>query len=375
MSSASKQQLPFREWPNDDRHRWEAVFKPGDLFDDTNRGAHLAPSTREALRVSYARYLRFIAEHHHGLLERPPEVRLNRELIAEYVSRLRRTNQESSVVTTLRHLRLALRLICPDVDWAWLLTITKRIAAAAPRRARKHPTVTSERLYLLGIELIDRAVATGCKDGEISKLAAMEYRDGLLIALLALFLPRRRTVTAIQIGKQLVRAGELWALEIPPEDTKNKQALDFSISADMSRRIDVFLQDFRVHLPGADRHNGLWASNKRRPMSHSAIYDAVRRRTKKAFGFAVNLHQFRHAAGCFWSIQDPVNVRGVKDLLGHASFEKTTEKHYMMGQSRLAGRALAKAIDTRGPGCQLNGVGEAAQSISEGRPSSIFAPG
>ena len=26
-------------------------FKPGDLFDDANRGAHLAPSTREALRV------------------------------------------------------------------------------------------------------------------------------------------------------------------------------------------------------------------------------------------------------------------------------------------------------------------------------------
>jgi site-specific recombinase XerD len=137
----------------------------------------------------------------------------------------------------------------------------------------------------------------------------------------------------------------LWALEIPPEDTKNKQALDFSISADMSRRIDVFLQEFRVHLPAADRHNGLWASNKRRPMSHSAIYDAVRRHTKRAFGFAVNLHRFRHAAGSFWSIQDPVNVRGVKDLMGHASFEKTTEKHYVMGQSRLAGRALAKALD------------------------------
>ena len=76
----------------------------------------------------------------------------------------------------------------------------------------------------------------------------MEYRDGLLIALLALFLPRRRTVTAIRIGKQLVRAGELWALDIPPEDTKNKQALDFPISADMSRRIDVYLQEFRVRL-------------------------------------------------------------------------------------------------------------------------------
>jgi hypothetical protein len=66
-------------------------------------------------------------------------------------------------------------------------------------------------------------------------------------------------------------------------------------------------------------------------MSDSAIYDAVRRRTKTTFGFGVNLHWFRHAAGCFWSIQDSVNVRGVKDLMGHASYDKTTEKYYVMG--------------------------------------------
>jgi hypothetical protein len=43
------------------------------------------------------------------------------------------------------------------------------------------------------------------------------------------------------------------------------------------------------------------------------------------------------------AVQDPANVRGVKDLLGHSSFG-TTEKHYSMAQSRLAGRALARAI-------------------------------
>ena len=80
-------------------------------------------------------------------------------------------------------------------------------------------------------------------------------------------------------------------------------------------------------------------------MSAIGIYNAVRRRTKKAFGFAVNLHRFRHAAASFWSIRDPVNVRGAKDLLGQASFG-ITEKHYIMGQSRLAGRALAHAVDT-----------------------------
>jgi site-specific recombinase XerD len=38
-------------------------------------------------------------------------------------------------------------------------------------------------------------------------------------------------------------------------------------------------------------------------------------------------------------------VKGVKDLLGHASFA-TTQKHYIMAQSRLAGRVFARAIDT-----------------------------
>jgi integrase len=328
-----------------DQRLWEAVFKPGDLFDEANRGAHLAPSTREALRVSYAQYLRFVSDRHDGLLNCPPEARINRQLVAEYVSLLRKTNQDTSVVSTLHHLRLTLRLLRPDVDWSWLLTITKRIASVAPRKPKKHGSMTSEKLYLLGIELMDRAAADARRQGKISKSTAMVYRDGLLIALLALFIPRRRTVTAIRIGKQLIRAGELWALDIPPEDTKNDQALDFPISADMSRRIDTYLQEFRIRLPGADSHSGLWASNKRRPMSDSAIYDAVRKRTKKAFGFGVNLHRFRHAAGSLWSIQDPVNVRGVKDLQGHTSYDKTTEKYYVMGQSRLAGQALAKVLD------------------------------
>ncbi len=79
-------------------------------------------------------------------------------------------------------------------------------------------------------------------------------------------------------------------------------------------------------------------------MTANAIYETVCKRTRKAFGFSVSPHRFRHAAGTLWSIEDPKNVRGVKDLLGHASY-KPTEAHYIMGQSRIAGRALAKTID------------------------------
>jgi integrase len=85
-------------------------------------------------------------------------------------------------------------------------------------------------------------------------------------------------------------------------------------------------------------------------MDDGTIYDMVRRRTLAKFGFPISLHDFRHGAGTFWSIHDPVNVKGVKDLLGHASF--ATTEHYIMAQSRLAGRALQRAIDRarkRGP--------------------------
>src|SRR6516165_9339634 len=57
---------------------------------------------------------------------------------------------------------------------------------------------------------------------------------------------------------------------------------------------------------------------------------------------AADRGQHHEAAGAR-SIRDPGNVRGAKDLLGHSSF-RTTENHYVMAQSRLAGRVLALAI-------------------------------
>jgi integrase/recombinase XerD len=336
--------LSFANWPAEDQGLWEAAFKAGDRFDEGGRGAHLAPTTLQARRESYGRFLAFISATHQDLLTLPPEARIDRSLVAEYVVWRRRLCGDIAIANDLEPLRGALKLICPDTDWSWLLTIIKRIAALAPREAQKYHQVTSDRLYLLGIELMNRAVADADAAERIRKAHAFQYRDGLVIALLALIPVRRRTLAALRIGRQLVKTSDLWALDIPAADTKSRRALDYPISREMSVRIDVYLEQFRSRIPGADKHTSLWPSNKGRPMCPDAIYIAVRKRTRKAFGFGVNLHRFRHAAASFWSMHDPANVRGSKDLLGHASFG-TTEKHYIMAQSRLGGRALAHAID------------------------------
>ena len=125
---------------------------------------------------------------------------------------------------------------------------------------------------------------------------------------------------------------------------------EFVLSIKLCERIDLYLEKFRPRVPGAHTHNGLWVSNKGGPMDDDAIYDAVRRRTRAALGFGVNLHRFRHAALTFWSIHDPENIRGGKDLLGHRSFG-TTVKYYIMAQSRMADRVLANTWKER-EGCE-----------------------
>jgi len=190
--------LPFDSWPAEDQMRWQAAFKSGDRFDGSGPGSHLAESTRRNRRDSYARFLGFLSADRADLLHRPPDARIDRLIVADYVAWRRRFCGDVMVAADLHELRSALRLICPDVDLSWLLTIAKRIAATAPRVSRKYHLVTSERLYALGIELMDHAIVAAEAPAQVSQAHALEYRDGLAISLLALIPLRRRTLVALR---------------------------------------------------------------------------------------------------------------------------------------------------------------------------------
>jgi hypothetical protein len=174
--------------------------------------------------------------------------------VADYVAWRRKSCGDVRIAIDLDHLRGALRLICPGVDWSWLLTITKRIAAAAPRRHPKYHLVTSDRLYALGLELMDGAITDAGAAKHMSKAHAFQYRDGLIIALRALIPLRSRTVVAMRIGIHLVKTGDLWGLDIPAVDTKSQRPLDYPIPRELSARIDLYLERFRSRIPGAERH-------------------------------------------------------------------------------------------------------------------------
>ena len=132
-------------------------------------------------------------------------------------------------------------------------------------------------------ELMDRVISYGRP--ATTRTMQNAYRDGLIIALLALIPLRRRTLAALRIGKHLVRSGDLWVLDIPAEDIKTKRPLEYPISKELSERIDLYLNQIRPRIPGAGMHDYLWASSRARPMSDRIIYNTVRRRTRKVLGF------------------------------------------------------------------------------------------
>jgi hypothetical protein len=168
--------------PIEDQHRWEAAFKCGDLFDENGAGTRLAAATRRLRLTSYGRFLGFLWAKHAKLMTLPPEERIDRRIAAEYVAWRRRSCGEISLAADLGSLRGTLKLICPDTDWSWLQSFANRIAAGAPRTAQKYNLVTSERLYALGIELMDNAVNAADAVRRAGTRHAIQYRDGLIIS-------------------------------------------------------------------------------------------------------------------------------------------------------------------------------------------------
>jgi len=341
MPPIPKKQLPFAAWPQEDRTLWARAFEP-DVFDDDGT-SHLAAATVVGHRRAYARYLGYLAHHDPKRLQRAPETRIDPDSVKAFVAYLRESCRDTSVASDLHMLRLTLGYLLPQRDWSWLKTVAKRIKAGAIPRDDHTRGLTSAELYAVGIELMATAEEAVASSDEVTVETALLYRDGLIIALLALVPLRRRTLAALTTSRHLVKTGELWLLDIPAEDTKTGRPLEFPLSDALSERIDLYLARFRNIVPGARDHDGLWPSTRGKPMDAGSIYNTVRRRTKERLGFPVNLHRFRLAAGNLWSIEDPANVRGVKDLLGQTSFG-TTEKHYIGAQSRLAGRALTNVL-------------------------------
>jgi integrase/recombinase XerD len=332
--------LPCDQWPAEDRCLWVvAAGGSDDPFGDA-AGAHLAPSTRQRLMFAWRRFLGFLAIEEPSALEVAPAERLTFERARRFCAHLAATNTPYSVAIQTDALYGAARIMMPKLDWTWLKTVKARLYATAPARASKGPVITSVQLLDLGEQLMDESQPTG---GSSMRMAdAVQYRDGLIIALLAFIPFRRKNLSALEIGLHLVQEGDEWFFIVNAEETKTSTPLEYPVPERLKAYLATYIAILRPRILQDSKCNALWVSPKGGALSYSAIWGVTTRNTERRIGIRVSPHDFRDAAATTWALASPDQIHVARDLLGHRDLR--TIKHYNRARGVEASRASAQVI-------------------------------
>ena len=263
-----------------------------------------------------------------------PEQRMTKDAARAFLASMEARLAPMTVQSRIGHLARMMKALAPDQDWGWLSRAAHKLRVqAVPVREKRHRMQDVGALVDLGCSLMRKASAT---DDHFALSRAVLYRDGLMIALLAMRPFRRRSFTSLAIGQHLVKDSESWWLDFEPGDVKNKTAVkEITFPAELVDALMIYLQQHRPVLlkPKARmaesraEPTALWVGKGGRPLGDSAISLQIQRHTKEAFGKPINLHLFRDCAVTSIAIHDPAHVRDAQVILGHSNFE-TTERHY-----------------------------------------------
>lgn len=264
----ARKSVPLAAWPEPDRRAWEAAQRRGDIFDDLGPAPQWSRRYATNVAYGYGRWLIWLGEAEPGALDLPPDVRITRERLRRYLDRLLAEVTAQTAGRYVRDIYDTLRIMAPNREGTWLRDLATRVARQGRSESKRPRMVAATRLLVLGLTLMDTADA-------LFTARAIErhqqYRDGLIIALLACRPLRRSNFAAMRIGRHLQKVGESWILVFQPHETKARQPIEFPVPAFLARYFERYLVEVRPRFPRAGDHDGLWTSSKGCPMSDDAI--------------------------------------------------------------------------------------------------------
>jgi integrase/recombinase XerD len=271
-----------------------------------------------------------------------PADRVTPERIRGYVAGLLGQNAASTTASRVRHLYCALRAMAPEHDWGWMRDVESRIrrGAVSPRDKRAL-LVPSDQLFAYGVELMDQADGPA---GGTTLRRAQYYRDGLLIALLAARLFRRRNLSSIEIGRHLLPQAQGYRLCFEAAETKTNTKIERTFPGVLVPYLERYLSHYRALLDPRTRGSrwvstaprpptpALWISTHGTPMAATTVYARIVALTREKFGRSISPHLFRDCAGTSIATEDPEHVYVAMSALAHRTL-KTAQRHYIHAQS------------------------------------------
>ena len=338
--------LPFEDWPDLDRQSWTVAFQDDDLLSGRGAAASWRAATRTTARKAYGRWLRFLSEN--DRLGHPRSVgdRLSEDNLRAFIAHLRAALSPNTVLTALRYLSSSIAVMDPAADRSLLkLALSRLSVVAQPVRNKSERLMSPVILFQLGTRLM---ADWQTRSGHDPRLNAMDYRDGLMIAFLALCPIRLKNLAAITIGKQLTFDAGRPRLSFAADEMKGHRPLEFDVPIALREAFAIYIRDIhpQLYAGGVGKDAPLWPSlaRKKPRMTEQGIYTRITQVTEKHLGQPVSPHLFRDAAATFITELTPEQAALAGAVLQHRNLA-TTVKHYIHGQQHSAARAYHLAID------------------------------
>lgn len=310
-------------WPERDRQLWAAACSHGSITADGGEAAHLRVDSQRKIQKGYGVWLSFLIAQNWLQAEEAPAQRVTKARLAAYYAQMQALNRRPySILGRFMELHMAMKAMAPDHNMGWILrpngVSIRQMLNPAPR-AMIIPD--AKILFKWGLKLMDTA-----RLDAPHRLGIVQFRDGLLIAMLAARGRRLRSMSLLCIGQEFVHCDAGYRIELKPAQVKTNKTDCFSLPTKLTPYIDRYLDSVRPALLGEQAHNALWVGINGEALSAKGIQHMICTRSKDRFGVSFGPHRFRHAIATTIPLRAPQTPGLAATLLGIS--KDTIEAHY-----------------------------------------------
>jgi site-specific recombinase XerD len=248
---------------------------------------------------------------------------------------------------SIAKLRRTIALIAPHLDLSWLSDIEADLELTMQPRSKHPRLVLTETLLEAGLTLMIEANAAAHR----SPLGrARQFRNGLMVALLACCPVRLKNFAALAIGGSFVQSADDWWIVLSATDTKGGRADERRVPGFLNSYVEAYLSQHRPILGRASElPSSLWlSSNDGTAMTYAGVEQVISATTQATLGVNVSPHLFRTSAATTAAMRGGATPHLASALLQHRD-PLTTEAHYNRASSLSAAATFAEVVRTLHP--------------------------
>lgn len=272
------------------------------------------------------------------------------EVLGVYVDDMRVAGLSSrTMATRVDGVRAVLTALSPGTATAWLMRGINTLRAEPSDRRRTQARMQhTARIVELGRSLMKQAVEEA---GATPHQRAVLYRDGLIIAFMALAVPRLDTVSVMRLGQHLLHQKDGYRIAWSAREMKEERPHEAKLGPELSALLQRYLNEFRPVLAAqarptrADPTTAVWVNKRGGPLSSRGIYNLIVERTAAAFDESMFPHVFRHSAATTLVLERPDLIRLVTPLLQHR--DSSSRELYVLADHVEAGHRYGAVIAAR----------------------------